>query len=152
MRIQCPDCSAHYEVPDDRLAAGRTVRCARCGRDWMPVAPAPAPHDVFLQSALDASESEPADDYGEEEAVEPAPPAAPAITPVRAPVGTSAADAPARPVRRRRLALGAAWAASLLVLAAAAWAAVAFRAPIAAAWPPSLRIYAALNLPVTSGH
>jgi predicted Zn finger-like uncharacterized protein len=36
MRIVCPGCEAAYEVPEAMLSPGRTVRCARCGRDWVP--------------------------------------------------------------------------------------------------------------------
>lgn len=38
MRIVCPACSAAYEVPVRLLGAGRPVRCARCGHEWMPEA------------------------------------------------------------------------------------------------------------------
>ena len=37
MRIVCPGCEAAYEVPEAMLSPGRTVRCARCGRDWVPL-------------------------------------------------------------------------------------------------------------------
>lgn len=37
MRIVCPGCEAAYEVPEAMLSPGRTVRCARCGRDWLPL-------------------------------------------------------------------------------------------------------------------
>jgi hypothetical protein len=41
-----------------------------------------------------------------------------------------------------RLPLRLAWAASVLLLVLAVWAAFAWRADIAAAWPPSGRVYA----------
>lgn len=37
MRIVCPGCEAAYEVPEAMLSPGRTVRCARCGRGWIPL-------------------------------------------------------------------------------------------------------------------
>lgn len=37
MRIVCPGCEAAYEVPEAMLSPGRAVRCARCGRDWVPL-------------------------------------------------------------------------------------------------------------------
>ena len=40
MRIACPSCSAAYDLPEEQLAAGRAVRCARCGAKWTPVAQA----------------------------------------------------------------------------------------------------------------
>ena len=38
MRITCPSCAAHYEVPAARLRPGKLVRCVRCGADWLPAA------------------------------------------------------------------------------------------------------------------
>jgi hypothetical protein len=52
------------------------------------------------------------------------------------------ADAP--PARRRGA--GAAWAASILVLAGLAFAAVQFRAEIMQGWPPSQRLYAVFGV------
>jgi predicted Zn finger-like uncharacterized protein len=43
MKIVCPSCAATYEVPEAAVAAKRTVRCARCGGDWVPGA-TDAPH------------------------------------------------------------------------------------------------------------
>lgn len=52
--------------------------------------------------------------------------------------------APAEPPSRGGLVL--AWLVTLVVLVGAAWGAVAFRVPIAQAWPPSQRVYDALGL------
>ena len=38
MRIACPECSAAYDVPAERVPPGKGVRCARCGGVWTPVA------------------------------------------------------------------------------------------------------------------
>jgi predicted Zn finger-like uncharacterized protein len=47
MKIVCPSCAATYEVPEAVVAAKRSVRCARCGNNWVPagdpVAAGPAP-------------------------------------------------------------------------------------------------------------
>ena len=50
VEIVCPDCQARYVVPDERIAPGRRVKCARCGEGWAPIEaeeapapPAPAP-------------------------------------------------------------------------------------------------------------
>ncbi len=47
MKIVCPSCAATYEVPEAVVAAKRSVRCARCGNNWVPagdpVSAGPAP-------------------------------------------------------------------------------------------------------------
>lgn len=45
MRLICPNCGAHYEVPDDVIPkAGRDVQCSNCDHTWFfrPTAPEPA--------------------------------------------------------------------------------------------------------------
>ena len=137
MQIVCPSCAAAYEVPDGMLAAPRTVRCARCGREWWP---APATLD-------EASRIEPADTMpGTPSLVEPTPkrPAAG----VAAPLPTSGSLAsPAwlwsrDPVFLARIG----WAGSLLLLLFLAWAAYAWRGAIIHVWPPSERLYLALGI------
>jgi hypothetical protein len=51
---------------------------------------------------------------------------------------------PARP--KPMLALRLAWAATLVALAVAVWAAYAWRSPIMAAWPPSARAYSMFGM------
>lgn len=36
MKIVCPSCEAHYEVPEVVLTSRRKMRCARCGTQWVP--------------------------------------------------------------------------------------------------------------------
>jgi predicted Zn finger-like uncharacterized protein len=46
MRLTCPHCSTEYDVPDTALAAGRRLRCERCGHQWrqeVPESAAPEP-------------------------------------------------------------------------------------------------------------
>ena len=140
MRIVCPTCSAAYDVPDSLVTAGRTVRCARCHGDWAPVVAVPVPAPAPLP------ESELA-------AVEPAvppPPAVPAIDngAMRSASRPSAMDRlaahPVRPPSRTRLRM--AWAASLVVLVLLVLGGYAWRDQIAAAWPPSARMYAVFGM------
>lgn len=134
MRIECPACAAAYEVPEDRLAAGRVVRCARCGADWMPLPPEPMPEPT--------QEPEPA-------AVSEPDPPSPRLAPPPAAVPLPAPAIERDEVSRRRLrvsALSIAWALSALLLLAALWGAYAGRAAIMQAWPPSIRAYATLGL------
>lgn len=123
MRIVCPSCSAAYDVPDSLVTPGRVVRCARCGGQWMPVDAAPAP---------------PAPESAAEEA--------PSQTVLVARQSAMARLA-AHPVRPKPMVgLRLAWAASLVVLAVAVWAAYAWRSPIMAAWPPSARAYSLFGM------
>ena len=148
MRIECPACEARYEVPDTRLAPGRPVRCARCGRDWTPLAaspavppspqpPAVAPSGEFTASVLD-----------EPHAV-PIRPPHPFIAATRPPTHSDDLLPVAVGPKRRSTALVAAWVVSVAAVVAAVVLAVVLREPIARAWPPSMRVYDALGLPVT---
>lgn len=136
MKITCPTCAAAYDVPAERLAGGRTVQCARCRTGWVPLADEEAP---------------------DKEAPEPPPAPAPVILPSAAfptlPDPKPRVAAPAAPFppivpgnTRPRFPVFLAWAASLALLGALAWAMVAWRADVMRAWPPSERLYAALGL------
>ena len=43
MQIACPACDARYQIPDERLAPGKRVKCARCGQSWAPIDAIPEP-------------------------------------------------------------------------------------------------------------
>lgn len=138
MRIVCPSCAAVYEVPDDRLAPGQTVRCARCGVDWAPVSEPlpPAPETPVVEPApVDAPQNvmppPSAEDRPEPKPAAPAP--APSRLAVNLPPGS---------------AVLAGWAASVAILALLTWAAVTWRDDIMRAWPASERAYAAIGLPL----
>ncbi len=125
MRTVCPSCEAAYDVPASVLAAGRTLRCARCGADFTPSGPAAIPPAAYV------------------------PPPVMAAPPASAPVAVErllpeAAAAPALRARPRAAVL-AGWALSLVVLATAGWAFVTWRIPIQRTWPASERIYTALG-------
>ena len=140
MRIECPGCGARYEVPDDRLAPGRSVRCARCGRDWIALGT-----EARVVPAAPRLPAEPDPPSVEESATLPPRPFMLASQASDPPVVVPMQHAPPR----RSAALVAAWAASGGLVAAALVLAVVLREPIARAWPPSLRVYDALNLSVT---
>jgi predicted Zn finger-like uncharacterized protein len=153
MRVQCPDCTIAYDVPEHLLAGRKVLRCARCGAEWVPGA-AQASEPVQTTSAPP---------------VQAAVPDTPAHAPVPPPVDTaplapspreeeperppfSAMQRLARPVEPppRTPWVGMAWVGSLIVLAALAWGALTWRADIMHAWPPSTRAYAAIGLAPTS--
>jgi len=151
MRVQCPDCTVAYDVPDHLLTGRRVLRCARCGAEWTPGEPAPKPVET---AAVRPALALPAT---------PAPDSAAIAEPAAAPIAPdphegriesqpfSAMERLARPVEppRRTPWAGLAWVGSLIVLATLAWGAVAWRADVMHAWPPSTRAYAALGLAPT---
>ncbi len=123
MRIVCPTCQAAYEVPAAALDAARAVRCVKCATDFEPQpegGAAPSPIRV-------------------------PPPQAPMVVADDGPGPVSFAPSPEPEERRGSALLAAAWAGSLALWAGGAWAFVAWRGPIAQAWPAARRIYAALG-------
>jgi predicted Zn finger-like uncharacterized protein len=145
MRIVCPSCSAAYEVPDSLVTAGRTVRCARCGGEWMPVqagaaeqepemAPMDAPPSVFSEPAGIAMPQAPARGASPIAEASPRPSSAMDRLAVQSTPPSS------------RLRLRLAWLASLVLLALLCLVAYAWRADIVDAWPPSARMYAAFGM------
>ena len=142
MRITCPTCGAAYDVPAERLAGGRTVRCARCGSGWVPPVDDALPEPPLLAPPQ-----------------APEPPPVPEVlpgTPVPEPPETvvpNPSDPESEPPLtaaagrlRQGLPIFLAWAASLVLLGAFVWAMIAWRTGVMRAWPPSERLYAALGL------
>ena len=135
MRIQCPACDATYDLPEGAVKAGRPVRCARCATEWTPLPappirepvpvpglpPLPGPSDITLPPLPSR---------------EPLPEPRPVPQERLAPAGRASADR----------AVLAGWVLSLAVLLLLGWAAVAWRAEVMRAWPPSERAYGALGL------
>ncbi len=156
MRIACPACGAAYEVPDRLIgAAGRQLRCAKCGHAWLarPVDAAPgavAPDLAGPGPTLPASLPPIALAPGPELLPDPGPVRSlppPLVGPRRAaqvidPPLPQHDDAPPRPM----IALWAAWAASILLVILAGVALWAWRADIVGAWPPMARLYLALGI------
>ena len=148
MRIVCPSCAARYEIADEMLAKPRTVRCSRCAREWVQDPIPPVGNDAGTQDAVPLPEPpEPAPVPQAAELPAPGSPA-PELQPPEPHVAAPAVPAPAAPFApaptRATPAGGApllAWVASLLILAALAFAAYTYRAQIQAAWPPSERVF-----------
>jgi len=132
MQIVCPACTAAYEVPPTLLKPGQAVRCARCGREWVPAPPAPeVPMDAPVE-AKPAAAAAP---------LPPPPPPEPELIPLapRPPTARSSKS-------RANVVLRLAWAASVIAVLLLGWGAYAERSAIMRAWPPSIRLYAALGL------
>ncbi len=123
MHIVCPACAAAYEVPLSLLKPGQAVRCARCAHEWVPSPAMPVP-PAEVPATAEPAATPPA----EAETVRPAPP-------------------PAEPPAARRItALRLAWVGSIVALVLLGSLAYVERGSIMQAWPPSIRLYAALGL------
>lgn len=149
MILTCPSCSTRYTVDAAKFpAAGRTVRCAKCGNSWHQPGPEPEPEPAPEPFAV-----EPAP-------VTPAPAAAPAPEPdeIFAPAsGTRAYAPPAQlPAERPRgqglqtAAVVAGWIGLIAVVLLIGYSAVRYRQDIATIWPQSAGVYSGLGLPVNA--
>jgi predicted Zn finger-like uncharacterized protein len=157
MRIVCPNCDTAYDAPAAVVSAGRSMRCAKCRSEWMPLAPA---EGAVAQEAMPHLEPEPspqpefhdAPAAGQpEEGLVPEPvPRSPIPVHAPLPAAEPVIRAPfpqIQPVpRKRHPAVVAGWVASVLVLVIAFWLAIAFRQTVMQHWPASERAYAALGL------
>lgn len=161
MRVSCPACAATYEVPDDLIGAGRRLRCARCGENWL--AAPEAPPDGAALAGASGPETVTPGTPGPGPAPEAAPPPAAAPPP---PAGREAMAPPPQRSRtrppqvidpplprsgdaappRRDQALLLAWAGTAAAVLALAAGLALFRAEVMAAWPPSQRLFIALGL------
>jgi predicted Zn finger-like uncharacterized protein len=148
MRIVCPNCSAAYDVPDSRISPSRVVRCAKCVHEWTPLpvlAPAQAAAEAPVRTAGPASAPAPGSAPAPDSDSTPAAPAAELRVPPRAlPPRDYVEDE--EPDQNRRSGAWGGWLVTLIVLAALCWAAYGWRDQIMQAWPPSIRLYAALGL------
>jgi predicted Zn finger-like uncharacterized protein len=146
MILTCPSCDTRYAVDGSKFpAAGRTVRCAKCGHSWHQAAEAPeeiipdsaAPPEPQAQSHGAAVEAPAADSY----------PVNPSPTRAYAPI--SAAPEPRRPLGPK-LAVVAGWVGLIVVVLLIAVSAVRYRQDIAVIWPQSAGVYSSLGLPVNA--
>ena len=123
MRTECPSCSASYDIPDHLLVKGRKTRCARCGRDWVPV-----PSDAVTRTV--------AKDAGSSTAVHTAPSDHEAEDEVRKAERLSITSQPPT----APLALKAAWGASIAALALLAVGTIVWRDSVVRFWPASQHV------------
>ena len=132
MRIACPNCNATYEVPDTLIGGGRTLRCAKCGHDWLATGRSAARPEGARDPAPEPREP----------VTDDAPPPTPALRRppqvIDPPLPQPGSDFASR---RALVALWAAWIASGLLLVGFGAVAWAYRGPIVDAWPPAARLY-----------
>ncbi len=147
MILTCPSCDTRYSVDGAKFpAAGRTVRCAKCGHSWhqpgegeaVPEAAPEIPTEAAPAAALASTE-------------------APASTSDPFPVNLSptrafapAAVAPERGPMGPKLAVVAGWAGLIVVVLLIAVSAVRYRQDIAVIWPQSAGVYSSLGLKVNA--
>lgn len=140
MILTCPNCDTRYSVDGAKFpAAGRTVRCAKCGHSWHQAAETPEPEPVFEAAAPEPQpETEPAspNPVNNPSSIRAYAPAT-AVAEPRAPLGP-------------RLAVVAGWIGLIAVVLLIAVSAVRYRQDIAVIWPQSTGVYSSLGLKVNA--
>jgi predicted Zn finger-like uncharacterized protein len=140
MILTCPNCDTRYSVDGAKFpAAGRTVRCAKCGHSWHQAAETPEPDPAF---DVPAPEPEP-----EAAPVSPYPVNNPSSIRAYAPAAT--VPEPRAPLGPR-LAVVAGWIGLIAVVLLIAVSAVRYRQDIAVIWPQSTGVYSSLGLKVNA--
>ncbi len=127
MNIPCPQCGVIYDVPEERLPAGRGLRCSACSHTWRHTA-ADWPDPPLADDALSSGQVE----------------AAAGDLPVSdSPRPDIARLSPQPPHRQTAsMALIAAWLLSASIMTAGIGAIYAHGSGIAMAWPPAGRLFA----------
>lgn len=147
MILTCASCSSRYYASDDSIGAGRMVRCAACGYEWL------AEPSLVLEKAVEAPQDGGAPARLTRELVERlrgqprAPAAAQAPT---SPAALIRARQAKRERRHRLLQAGAAWGVAAAGVAAVFGAGAAARDGLAQAWPQSATLFEALGLEVNA--
>jgi len=140
MILTCPSCDTRYSVDGSKFpAAGRTVRCAKCGNSWHQMGEMTEAEPESVAPEAD-SESAP-----ETPAFEPEPAsAARAFTPSLVTVAEPVPHTPLGP----KIAVVAGWAGLIAAILLIGYAAVHYRQHIASIWPQSAGVYSGLGLHV----
>ena len=128
MLVRCPTCASRYELAPELLPAGQILRCAHCRDAWVH-----APSAAVPEAGREA-----------------APEIVAAARFSRPGASGTAAGAPRRRAARRlpRPPSGVAAAVLSVALLGSGMAAVAAKARLVAAFPPSQAVFATLGLPV----
>jgi len=160
MILTCPSCDTRYSVDGAKFpAAGRNVRCAKCGHSWHQAGETPEPAEASIDipapapapvSAADAGQK-PRTSAGDlDNAASIAAPFAPeSASAARRFTPSVVEEKPSTPLGPR-LAVVAGWVGLILVVLAIAFAAVRYRQDIATIWPQSAGVYSSLGLQVNA--
>ncbi|HUO89267.1 MAG TPA: DUF3426 domain-containing protein [Rhizomicrobium sp.] len=166
MILTCPSCATRYQADASKFpAAGRSVRCAKCGHVWHQLGPAPEPEpdaDVVVEGPPAPAAAEPAHQAEPASEAEPEPRVAafaptPSVavhhdeetTGVQSP--EHAVVAPAAPAASLlgRGAIVGGWVLLVALILVIGWSAVSFRDSIATWVPQTSTFYSAAGLPVS---
>jgi predicted Zn finger-like uncharacterized protein len=160
MILTCPNCGTRYQADAAKFpAAGRKVKCAKCGESWHQDPPLPEPiAAVVAPEIIEQSEPEEQPVFRQPEPPEQEPePEAPRVSayvppPTRTAVVIDAEEAPvrSRSVWPARLGVLFGWAILVAIVLAAGWAIVKYRQEVATAWPQTASLYAATGMPVNA--
>ena len=147
MILTCPSCSTRYSVDAAKFpAAGRNVRCAKCGHSWHQAGetpePAPEQQQPVPQSVPSAAAVSAAADFAPHAAAD-------ALSPARDFRPAPVEEKPRAPLAPR-LAVVAGWVGLILVVLLIGFAAVRYRQDVATIWPQSAGVYSSLGLHVNA--
>ncbi|MEJ1967591.1 MAG: DUF3426 domain-containing protein [Rhizomicrobium sp.] len=144
MILTCPQCETRYQADAAKFpAAGRNVRCAKCGNVWHQLGPEPEPD---ADTEILVQEQPPAPTPPEPAGVA-AQPRAAAFAPAAAVVAESVPAPPPPPWLGRAAVVGG-WVLLVGLVLVIGWAAVGFRDTIATWVPQTSSFYNAAGLPV----
>jgi predicted Zn finger-like uncharacterized protein len=145
MILTCPSCATRYQADETKFpAAGRQVRCAKCGHVWHQAAPAPEepPQDI-AEPQITTPVQEPAP----ETASEGFRPSHAGFAPMRP--RTAAPQNPRRPLLSMiGVVLG--WIGLIAVVLLIGLSAVRYRQEITVIWPQSAGVYSSLGMNVNA--
>lgn len=160
MILTCPQCETRYQADAAKFpAAGRSVRCAKCGNVWHQLGPAPEP-DPEAEVVVQEPEPPRAPSPQQHEIEPPAPIAASPRVAAFAPSVSIAHEAeadddvPAAPARAARgnggrLLMAVGWVGLVALVLVIGWAAVSFRDNVVTWVPQSASLYNTAGLPVS---
>lgn len=141
MILTCTSCDTRYSVDGSKFpAAGRTVRCAKCGHSWHQAGEAA---ELASEPQVPMADAEPEVTFSE--------PAGGGFSPSRSFTPATVTPEPRAPLAPK-LAIVAGWIGLVAVVLLIAFAAGKYRQHIASIWPQSAAVYSSLGLAVnTSG-